>query len=108
VGRGRAGEPKEFRYRMFGQPQTEVQTTTYTPNILELELIVDGQSVWQRGGNFDRSFGISLMENETVDQALARINEAPVSFFANELPARVLPSSASAARRSKLTVSGVQ
>lgn len=108
IARSMPGESKEIEYRMFGAPLGQTQKTSYTQRVFELELIVDGQSVWKRRRVIEAPHHLQLKKNESVDQAVNRAMLADVGFFRSTIPSRVLPTAAEAKRTSKLSINGIQ
>jgi WD40 repeat protein len=107
VARTMPGETKEIQYRMFGAGfQTE--KASYTQRVFELELVVDGESVWKRRRVMDAPYHLQLKENESVDQAINRVLAADVGFFRSTVPSRILPTAAEKARTSTLSINGLQ
>jgi hypothetical protein len=107
IARTLSGESKEIEYRMFGAG-FRTEKANYTQRVLELELIVDGESVWKRRRVMDAPFHLQLKENETVDQALNRVLTADTGFFRSTVPSRILPLAAEKARTSTLSINGLQ
>lgn len=108
IARTLPGETKDIEYRMFGAPFGQTQKASYTQRVFELELVVDGQSVWKRRRVLDAPFHIQLKENESVDQAINRELQADIGFFRSTIPSRILPAAAEKARTSKLSTSGLR
>jgi hypothetical protein len=108
VGRTAPGETKEINYRMFGAPFGQTEKTSYTQRVFELELIVNGENVWQRRRVVEAPHIIHLKENETVDQAIDRYMTADTGFFRSTVPSRVLPTAAEKARTSTLSANGIE
>jgi WD40 repeat protein len=107
IARTLSGETKEIEYRMFGAG-FRTEKANYAQRVLELELIVDGESVWKRRRVMDAPFHLQLKENETVDQALNRVLTADTGFFRSTVPSRILPAAAEKARTSTLSINGLQ
>jgi hypothetical protein len=102
-----SGETKEIAYRMFGAG-FDTKKASYTQRVLELELVVNGESVWKRRRVMDAPFHLQLKENESVDQAINRELAADVGFFRSTVPSRILPTAAEKARTSTLSINGIQ
>jgi hypothetical protein len=107
IARTLSGESKEIAYRMFGAG-FQTQKASYTQRVFELELMVDGESVWKRRRVMDAPFHLQLKENESVDQALNRVLTADVGFFRSTVPSRILPAAAEKARTSTLSINGME
>jgi hypothetical protein len=107
IGRTTTGETREIQYRRFGAPFGQVEKASYTQRIFELELTVDGTTVWQRRRVIDAPFHLQLQKDESVDQAVERVMSADTGFFRSTIPSRVLPTEAEKARTSKLSVDGI-
>ena len=108
VGRALYGETKEVTYTDRMRPVTgESQKVSVTQRIYEIELFVDGQSVWKRSRVIDAPHMLSLGENESIDQAIDRVMAADTGFFRTTVPSRLLPTALEqrAARRYRLTAS---
>lgn len=108
VGRAVPGETKEIAYRMFGAGFGEPQKTSYQERVFELELLVDGQSVWKRSRKLGAPYHIQLKQDESVDQAIQRHMAADTGFFRSTVPSRLLPTEAEKARTSRLTINGME
>jgi WD40 repeat protein len=108
IGRKGAGENKEINYRRFGAPFGQTEKTSYSQRLYELELTVDGQTVWRRQRVMDAPFHLQLKEGESVDQALERVLTADTGFFRSTIPSRVLPTELEKARTSKLSLNGIE
>jgi WD40 repeat protein len=107
IARTLSGESKEIAYRMFGAG-FQTQKASYTQRVFELELMVDGESVWKRRRVMDAPFHLQLKENESVDQALNRLLTADGGFFRSTVPSRILPAAAEKARTSTLSINGME
>jgi hypothetical protein len=107
VARSLTGETKEINFQTFGAPRGEVQTASATQRVFELELFVDGKSVWMRRRVHDAPYILNLEENESVEQGLQRYMEGDIGFFHAAIPSRIVPKAAEEARISKLTRSGM-
>lgn len=105
VARATPGPSREIRYRM---PGGQDGTVSVTPRVYELELIVDGQSVWKRQTVHDAPTMILLEENETIEQATERAMQTDIGFFNSAIPARVLTAAATDARTSELSAAGIE
>lgn len=108
IGRTSTGETKEIAYRMFGAGLGEVQRTSYTQRVFELEFVVDGQVAWQRKRGMDAPHHLQLQQNELVDQAVQRVLMQDNGFFRSTIPSRILPTPAAEARMSQLTIDGIK
>jgi hypothetical protein len=107
IARTMSGESKEIAYRMFGAG-FETQKASYTQRVFELELVVNGESVWKRRRVMDAPYHLQLKENESVDQAINRSLAADTGFFRSTVPSRILPTAAEKARTSTLSINGIQ
>jgi hypothetical protein len=107
VGRATPGESKEIEYRMFGRG-FDTEKASYQERVFELELLVDDQSVWKRRRVWNAPFHIQLEKDETVEQAIQRLQAADTGFFRSTVPSRLLPTEAEKARTSQLTIDGLE
>lgn len=107
VGRATPGESKDIEYRMFGRG-FGTEKASYQERVFELELLVDDQSVWKRRRVWNAPFHIQLEKDETVEQAIQRLQAADTGFFRSTVPSRLLPTEAEQARTSQLTINGME
>ena len=107
IARTLPGETKQVSYRMFGAG-FQTQEASYTQRVFELELMVNGESVWKRRRVMDAPHHIQLKENESLDQAINRGLASDTGFFRSTVPSRILPAAAEKARTSTLSINGMQ
>jgi len=84
------------------------QTITVTPRNLDLELLVDGQSVWTRHWVQPAPSSVVLREGEAVDAGVNRAIDEGSDFFGSAVPSRILALDVEKARSSKVTAAGLQ
>ncbi len=83
VGEIVAGQTQKIQVRVWSAmgPSFDGQEHQFTPRTMVLRLFTGGEEVWKRGFTKKPSSFIQLEENETVDQALARLTEASVELL---------------------------
>jgi WD40 repeat protein len=108
VARALLGETKQTTYKSFHAFDRESSTVSVTQRVYEIELLVDGKSVWRRRTVQDAPQHIMMERDETIEQAVARVMAPNPGYFGTGIPSRILPDELARSRTSTLTAGGIQ
>ncbi|MAT72171.1 MAG: hypothetical protein CMJ58_21905 [Planctomycetaceae bacterium] len=107
VARLTPGETETVEYRTWGISR-ETQSVSVTKQVYELELLVDGQSVWTRKSTQDSPHHLQLQENESINDAINRVMKPTTGYFGAGVPARVVKQDEAERRKSEISLHGLQ
>lgn len=91
IARTKTGETQKVHYRMFGagfrDPGQEMDITS---RIYELELQMDGATIWRRNAVHSAPPMVHMQQGESIHDAVARIMKPTAANFSGRLPAYVV------------------
>jgi hypothetical protein len=91
IARTKTGETQKVHYRMFGagfrDPGQEMDITS---RIYELELQMDGTTIWRRNAVHSAPPMVHMQQGESIHDAIARIMKPTAANFSGRLPAYVV------------------
>lgn len=91
IARMKTGETQKVNYRSFGVGFREPgQIIDVTSRIYELELQMDGTSIWRRNAVHSAPHMVHMQQGESIHDAIARIMKPTAANFSGRLPAYVV------------------
>jgi hypothetical protein len=89
--RMKTGETQKVNYRTFGAGFRDPgQPIDVTSRIYELELQMDGTTIWRRNAVHSAPHMVHMQQGESIHDAIARIMKPTASNFSGRLPAYVV------------------
>jgi DNA-binding beta-propeller fold protein YncE len=91
LARTKTGETQKVSYRDFHAGLRDPgQTIDVTSRIYELELQMDGATIWRRNAVHSAPHMVHMQQGESIHEAVARIMKPTAANFAGRLPAYVV------------------
>jgi hypothetical protein len=91
IARTKTGETQNVNYRNFHAGfRDSGQTIAVTTRIYELELHMDGTTIWRRNATHTAPHMVHMQQGESIHDAIARIMKPTAANFSGRLPAYVV------------------
>jgi hypothetical protein len=91
IARMKTGETQNVNYRDFHAGLRDSgQTISVTSRIYELELQMDGTTIWRRNATHSAPHMVHMQQGESINDAIQRIMKPTAASFSGRLPAYVV------------------